>query len=358
MSESPIPIEVLCPGCRAPAVYLSGGFNDWSTGSDGVSVAAVAPGLFRGEVAWGPRPTPYKFHLGDWAHAELDEWGVRPANRFYPGDRQAIRAYVPQFLSEGSYHAERFRPRIERLPSNLPLPARFATRRIAALLPYDYDRSGRDYPVLYLQDGQNLFDEFAPYGNWELDRRLAWLSERGRGDFIVVAIDHAEEKRIAEYSPPSPTSRVGRGEADAYGRFLVRDLKPLIDRTYRTRPERAHTFLGGSSMGALASLHVVMSEAPTFAGAMLLSPSIWVDPTMVERWPDRPSEATRVYLYGGLRESDRTTATFAHLDAALRAADAPRRRVHLSTHFAPDAEHNEQAWGEVFPRAATFLFGA
>ena len=358
MSDSPIPLEVLCPGCRAPAVHVSGGFNDWAIESGRVTLNAVAPGLFRGEAAWGGQPTPYKFHLGDWSHAELDEWGVGARDRYYAGDRQPIRAVVPQFLADGSYHDDRFRPRIERLPSNLPLPAPFATRRIAALLPHDYDRSGRDYPVLYLQDGQNLFDEFAPYGNWELDRRLAWLGERGRGDFIVVAIDHAEEKRIAEYSPPSPTSRVGRGEADAYGRFLVRDLKPLIDRTYRTRPERAATFLGGSSMGALASLHVVMSEAATFAGAMLLSPSIWVDPTMVDRWPDRPSEPTRVFLYGGLRESEQTTATFARLDEALRAADAPRRRIHLSTHYAPEAEHNEQAWGEAFPRAATFLFGA
>lgn len=357
MASENIRIVVLAPGSTACRIFASGTFNHWDTGAGRLELSQTSPGLYHGVGTWGGQPHRYKFHLGDWDEAELSEWGTKARDRHYDGDGDVIRASVPQFLHTGAYHDDRCRPRIERLPTNLPLPAPFATRRIAALLPYDYDRSSRDYPVLYLQDGQNLFDEYAPYGNWELDRRLAWLAERGRGDFIVIAIDHAEDKRIAEYSPPSSTSKLGPGQANAYGRFLVRDLKPLIDRTYRTRPERANTFLGGSSMGALASLHVVMSEAATFGGAMLLSPSIWVDPTMVERWPERPGAVTRVYLYGGMQESAETTARFARLDAALRRA-APRQRIHISTHFAPDARHNEQAWGEAFPRAATFLFGS
>ena len=357
MDSPPLPLELLAPGCDVPEVFCSGGFDDWRPEGRSLRLARVAPGLYRGGAPWGEAATRYKFHLGSWDGGELTAWGAPAPDRVYPGDGRAIRAVVPQFLRDGRYHDERFRPRIERLPANLPLPAPFATRRIAALLPHDYDRSGRDYPVLYLQDGQNLFDEFAPYGNWELDRRLAWLAERGCGDFIVVAVDHAEDKRVAEYTPPSRSARIERGTADAYGRFLVRDLKPLIDRTYRTLPARDHTAVGGSSMGALASLHVAMSESATFGAAMVLSPSIWVDPGLVDRWPERPGGATRVYLYGGMRESERTTETFARLDAALRAVRGPRRRIHLRTHFAPEAAHNEQAWGEAFPRAAAFLFG-
>lgn len=157
-----------------------------------------------------------------------------------------MRVTAPQFAVDGAYHRERFL-------ANLPLPAPRATRRAAALLPHDYDRSARDYPVLYLQDGQSLCDEFAPYGK--------------------------------------------------------------------------------------------------------LSPSIWVNPTLIERWPERPGAPTRVYLYGGMRGGDRTTETFARVHAALRAADSPRRRIRLRAHVAPDAEHNEQAWGQAFPRAATFPFG-
>ena len=357
MSTTSRQLELLAPGCSAREVLCSGTFNDWDLSDGVVRLARVAPGLYRGGVTWGAEDVRYKFHLGSWNDVELDEWASPAPDRCAPAGSEPIRAVVPQFLRGGQYHDVRYRPRIEHLPANLPLPAPFATRRIAALLPHDYDRSKRDYPVIYLQDGQNLFDEFAPYGNWELDRRLAWLAERGCGDFIVVAIDHAEDKRIAEYSPPTATSSVGRGEADAYGRFLVRDLKPLIDRTYRTLPDRDHTFVGGSSMGAIASLHVLMSEGATFGGGMLLSPSIWVDPDMVDRWPERPGKATRVYLYGGMRETERTTETFAHLDAALRAADGPRRRIHLSSAFVPEAQHREQAWGRAFPRAAAFLFG-
>jgi len=296
----------------------------------------------------------YKYHLGDWNAAELNEFGGPASNRTYTGEGP-VRDFVPQFANDHAYHDAKFLPRIERLPPNLPLPPPFATRRIAALLPYDYEVSKRNYPVLYLQDGQNLFDEFAPYGNWELDKRLAWLAERGMGDVIVVAIDHAEEKRIAEYSTPT-AKRVKKGQSDAYGKFLVEHLKPHIDRTYRTRPEREWTSIGGSSMGALASLHAAMLQAGTFSRVMLLSPSIWVDPDLVEQWPDHNHGDTRIFVYGGMNETPGSAATFAALVNQLRRQSKPRRRVYLEAHFEGPGQHTEKAWGEVFPRAVKYLF--
>ncbi len=355
MQPATISVELLAPTCDAREVFCTGSHDDWITSSRQLVLQRGSPGLYRGTAAWSERSVAYKYHLGDWDTSELTRWGTRAANRHYAGEGN-VRDYVPQFSTGGSYYEEAYRPRIELLPANLPVPPPFATRRIAALLPYDYERSQRRYPVLYLQDGQNLFDEFAPYGNWELDRRLAWLAERGLGDVIVVAIDHAREKRIAEFTPPYST-RIGRGEADAYGRFLVDHLKPLIDRTYRTAPERQTTAIGGSSMGALASLHVAMTHCRVFAKAMLLSPSIWVDPGMVERWPTDALPPTRVFLYGGMAESPGSAATFARLEASLRRKSTPHRPIFLASHFEPDAEHNEYAWGEAFPRALAYLFG-
>ena len=354
MKTPEISIELLAPGCDTKAVQCSGTHDDWITSSRVVELKRVSPGLYKGTAAWGGQQVQYKYHLGDWDGVELDAYGGTAGNRYYGGEGP-VRDFVPQFAAEHQYHDPAFLPRIERLPPNLPLPAPFATRRIAALLPYDYETSQRAYPVVYLQDGQNLFDEFAPYGNWELDKRLAWLAQRGIGDFIVVAIDHAEEKRIAEYSPPS-AERVQRGQSDAYGRFLVEHLKPLIDRTYRTLPGRRHTAIGGSSMGALASLHAAMTQAATFSKVMVLSPSIWVDPDLVEQWPMHEHGDTRVFLYGGLDESPGSSATFASLAQQLHAASRPRRRIYLESHFERDAKHTEGAWGRVFPRAAKYLF--
>ena len=355
MSTPTTTIELLAPDCDAAEVCCASDRDGWNTDSRVVRLRRRSPGFYRGQAPWAGQRVHYKYHLGSWDSEEVDEWGNRRPNRSYDGEG-AIYDVAPGFLHEGRNYDPRLLPRIETLPANLPLPAAFATRRIAALLPHDYDGPARRrYPVLYLQDGQNLFDEFAPYGNWELDKRMAWLAERGRGGVIVVAIDHAEEKRIAEYAPPHET-KLARGQADAYGAFVVAHLKPLIDRTYRTLPARADTAIGGSSLGALAALQVAMAHPDVFAKAMLLSPSTWVDPDLVEEWPVHNSGHTDVFVYGGMRESKGSAATFAELYRRLRRLDEPRRRLFVHGHFEPQATHNESAWGAVFPRAFCTLF--
>ena len=354
MKTSKVSIELIAPSCDAKVLYCSGTFNEWNTSSRVVSLQQVAPGLYRGEADWGNKPLRYKYHLGNWDFEELNEWGLRRGERHYEGEGD-IHDYVPQFLDKGNYHNPAYLPIIEPLPSNLPLPKPFATRRIAALLPYNYERSGNYYPVIYLQDGQNLFDEFAPYGNWELDKRLAWLAERGMGEFIVVAIDHARDKRVKEYAPPHRT-RIGKGDADKYGDFVVNHLKRLIDRTYRTLPGRRDTAIGGSSMGALASTFVAMSYPEVFGAAMLLSPSIWVDPKIISSWPAHTHGDTHLFVYGGMRESPQSAASFTEMCALIRARSTMRRRLLLHHYFEPEGQHNEAAWGAVFPRAVSQLF--
>ncbi len=354
MSKSTTKIELIAPSCSSEEVLCSSSLEDWSTGSGVVRLSRKSPGIYTGSVPWEGKCVQYKYHLGSWDSEEVNEWGNRRTNRHYAGDGK-IYDVVPNFLDDNRNYREAFLPRIEPLPSNMPLPSEFATRRIAALLPYDYDRCQRRYPVIYLQDGQNLFDEFAPFGNWELNKRMAWLAERGWGDFIVVAIDHAAEKRIEEYAPTHQT-RVPRGQVDAYGAFLVAHLKPLIDRTYRTRPEREHTAIGGSSLGALASLLVAMEYPQVFAKAMLLSPSIWVDPMLPTAWPEHTHGDTAVFLYGGMKESKASASTFSKLYRDLLAIHRQKRRMHVHAHFEPLGVHNESAWGAVFPYAITTLF--
>lgn len=354
LTKQQVTIEVLAPGCAAAELICSSSEGQWNTVTGVVRLLPRSPGLYVGVAPWLGRPVTYKYHVGSWESEELDAWGNRRPNRYYDGMGD-IRDVCQGFLSQGAYHRAAYLPHIEPLPSNLPLPKPFETRRIAALLPADYERSSRRYPVLYLQDGQNLFDEYSPHGNWELDKRMAWLAERGLGDFIVVAIDHAAEKRQKEYAPPHQT-RIARGQADAYGRFVVNHLKPLIDRTYRTDPSRDSSAIGGSSLGALAALQVAMNHSAVFGRAMLLSPSIWVDPELPMRWPEHGFGPTTVFVYGGMIESPGSTATFASLCVSLAEVDQPKRRIYLRTHFEPNAEHNERAWGAVFPRAACALF--
>ena len=156
-------------------------------------------------------------------------------------------------------------------------------RDVHVLLPPGYeDEPQRRYPVHYMQEGQNLFDpatSFVPGNYWRLDRVVPELVLSGRIEpLIVVGINNTGEDRIDEDAPTRDT-RTGRGGlADAYGRFLVDELKPFVDTTYRTRPEPQYTGLGGSSLGGLVTLHLGLVRFPgLFSRLAAMSPSVWWD---------------------------------------------------------------------------------
>ena len=147
-------------------------------------------------------------------------------------------------------------------------------RPIDVYLPDSYDSGRRRYPVVYLQDGQNLSDPAMAFaGNtWHLIEGLTWLAKRGI-EPIVVGIHNTGVERINEYSP-FKDARHGGGGGAKYARFLSDTVKPRIDASYRTRKDRASTIVAGSSMGGLISLYVLRSRSP-FGAAAVMSPSVW-----------------------------------------------------------------------------------
>ena len=160
-------------------------------------------------------------------------------------------------------------------------PALGNARRVSIYLPPGYDEAAARYPVLYLQDGQNLFDPgraFVPGQDWHADETAeAFIREGWIGPLIMVGIDHAGVDRIEEYTPSRDPRRGAGGRLPAYQRFLVDELKPWVDRHFRTRPEAAATGLGGSSLGGLAALEVGLARPDVFGRLALLSPSLWWD---------------------------------------------------------------------------------
>jgi predicted alpha/beta superfamily hydrolase len=154
-------------------------------------------------------------------------------------------------------------------------------RRVSIYLPPGYDASTDRYPVLYLQDGQNLFDPgraFVVGQDWGLDETAEALIHGGQmAPVILAGIDHGGEARIDEYTPScDPRRRVG-GRLAAYRTFLIDELKPWIDARYRTRPDAASTGLGGSSLGGLAALEIGLTRPDVFGTVAALSPSLWWD---------------------------------------------------------------------------------
>jgi predicted alpha/beta superfamily hydrolase len=165
-----------------------------------------------------------------------------------------------------------FYPIIELIDTGFEIPQLGKNRRIWALLPYDYYDTKKDYPVLYLQDAQNLFDEDAPFGSWSIDKHLMELAKQGFGELIVIGIDHGGKERIQEFSPYFHR-KFGEGQGKAYANFIIDTLKPYVDAHYRTKAHRIYTGIGGSSMGGLISAYIGIVRPEHFSKLMIFSPS-------------------------------------------------------------------------------------
>ena len=153
------------------------------------------------------------------------------------------------------------------------------------LPPGYHDEPARRYPVLYLHDGQNLFDDATAFSReWGVDETAERLIAEGAIEpLIIVALYNAGDRRIAEYTPTRDARHPTSGQAMRHGRMLVEELKPLIDATYRTRPDPASTGLGGSSLGGLVTLFLGLVYPGMFRRLAVISPSVWWDDRFLVR---------------------------------------------------------------------------
>lgn len=246
-------------------------------------------------------------------------------------------------------------PIIDIIDDAYEIPQLRRHRRIAVLLPYDYHTSGKSYPVMYLHDGQNLFDEYAPYGNWGVDKSLEDLASKGLGDVIIVAIDHGGELRIQEYLPYT-TPRYTEAEGNLYIDFMLNDLKPMIDSRYRVKSDRKSTGIGGSSLGGLISLYAGIRYSEVFGNMMIFSPSLWISEEIYKMaMMYEPAGQTDIYLYAGGMESANHYAQVAQLDNILQ---SKRHMANLDVIFShnPQGQHKEIHWGHQFPLALKWLY--
>jgi predicted alpha/beta superfamily hydrolase len=236
-------------------------------------------------------------------------------------------------------------------------------RTIIVYLPPGYDeQAGERYPVLYLHDGQNVFDRATSFGEeWHADEQAQELIIGGAiAPVIIVGIYNTGEHRVDEYTPTVERAEgpVGRGGlADAYGKMLIEELKPFIDRTYKTLPSAASTALGGSSLGGLLTLHLGLRYPTVFSRLALLSPSVWWDNkvllTEVEALPRKLPQC--IWLDAGVREGTETIANARALRDALVAKGWVLGQD-LAYLEAPEGEHNEHSWGARFGDVLKFLF--
>jgi len=223
-------------------------------------------------------------------------------------------------------------------------------RELYIYVPAAPARGARRYPVIYMQDGQNLFDPALSFaGTWGVDKALSWASRRGL-DAIVVGIPNMGDARLAEYDP-------FRGTGDRYLAFVTHTVKPLVDAQFPTLPDRRHTGIAGSAMCGLISLYAFLRYSESFGFAAALSPSLWFADgallDLVARAPRVPGGG-RLYLDVGMREGQQTVALARRLRDLLLAKGYEGGRDFRWVEDR-DGVHHESAWGSRFRHALPFL---
>ena len=235
-------------------------------------------------------------------------------------------------------------------------------RGITLYLPPGYDEHGeRRYPVLYMQDGQNLYDPRIAFGGnpWRIDDAAdRAIGNRGAEPMVIVGIDNMGEKRVDEYTPTHVEDKGGGGHADDYGRMIAEELKPVIDAAFRTIPDPQHTAIGGSSLGGLLSIYLALKRPDVFGRAAVMSPSVWWDKRMILREVDAFKGETRprLWLDIGGKEGRDALADARSLDRVLRANGWNDTNYRFREEKKGD--HSERAWADRAPMMLEFLFGS
>ncbi|MFC7773398.1 alpha/beta hydrolase [Flavobacterium sp. GCM10027622] len=219
------------------------------------------------------------------------------------------------------------------------------TKKIWVYLPENYHSTTKKYPVIYLNDAQNLFDTKTSFsGEWKIDETLDSL----KAEVIVIGIEHGNEKRIDELTPYA-NEKYGGGKADEYLDFIVKQLKPHIDKTYRTKTSSKHTTIGGSSLGGLFSLYALLKHPDIFQKGIIFSPAFWINPEM---YPlvQKSNLKARMYFLCGDKESEDMVTDMQKMINVLP------KNCTIASKIIKDGQHNEKLWREAFAKAYLWLY--
>lgn len=242
-------------------------------------------------------------------------------------------------------------------------------RNLLVYLPPSYSHSDRHYPVLYMHDGQNLFDNATSFsGEWQVDETMEMLSREEQLEAIVVGVPNAGQERLNEYSP-FVDAQYGGGKGSAYVEFLTDTVKPLVDASFRTLPDRGNTGIMGSSMGGLITLYAFFYRADYFGFAGVMSPSLWFAKGAIYEYVESmPFRRGKLYLDAGTREFGNAWPEVLTMRSRSRRYYASVRRIkrilakkgyrpvrdmmHVEEKW---ATHNEAAWARRLPQALRFF---
>jgi predicted alpha/beta superfamily hydrolase len=334
-------------------IYLVGSFNNWNPKDEKMVLGTIQnkPGI---TIVMGKGMFEYKFTEGGWERVESANGGFPNSNRrVVVNSDTTIEVEIEHWADHFPKKAKQSTasPNVHVIDTSFYMPQLGRHRRVWIYLPEGYTSSGRKYPVMYMHDGQNLFDEAtSAFGEWGVDEALDTLGREG-AEMIVVGIDNGAATRINEYSPYD-MPKYGKGEGEQYVEFLVKTLKPYIDKHYRTKKDEDNTFIAGSSMGGLISFYAILKYPKVFGVAGVFSPAFWITPQLKNIDPKQAKKVKgKIYFYGGQQESESMVPDM------LAVFDQMRRhsKAKMETVIRAEGKHNEPTWRAEFPLFVRWL---
>jgi predicted alpha/beta superfamily hydrolase len=339
-------------------IYAAGNFNGWNPASAAHKLSAQGAG-YTLTIQPAAGLIEFKFTQGSWATVEGNATGGFLPNRTYnyTGGVDTLNLTIASWEGQGSNSTAA--PNVQIWNNSYSIPQLNLNRRIWVYLPPDYTTSNKYYPVLYMQDGQNLFDNATAFsGEWQVDETLNNLFNN-EGDYgcIVVGIDNGGANRINEYAPWVNTSYNAGGQGAAYVDFIVQTLKPHIDMTFRTLPGRDATGVMGSSLGALISHYAVIKYQNTFSKVGDFSSAFWFNPQIFDFTTTTGKTAPmRFYLLVGGNEeaSDNVVVQTQNMNTTL--SDIGFADNERNYQYRANGTHSESFWRQEFGAAYKWLF--
>ena len=338
-------------------LFIAGDFQGWNPGDPAyalhkndddkwtITLDSVAEGI----------TYKFKFTRGDWEKVEKGLAGEEiPDREFTFGNDSTVSVIIFNWADFGSPGESTAAWNVSVMDENFYMPQLDRERRIWLYLPPDYDSTDNSYPVIYMHDGQNIFDQKTSFaGEWEVDETLNNLAEMGYEVPIVVGIDNGGEFRTDELTP-WVHPQYGGGQGDEYMAFIVETLKPYIDENYRTLTDRDNTGIIGSSLGGLISNYGAIKYQEVFSKSGPFSPAYWINYDSIFNYISNTGIENEIRFYQnvGENEGDAYVNMMYEMEDSLKSVGFENVVSKVIT----GGDHNEQTWREDFSAAYLYLF--
>ncbi|WP_079665588.1 alpha/beta hydrolase [Soonwooa buanensis] len=337
-------------------LYLASSLNNWNPKDVNFELKKNAENQFQIQIN-ADKDFDFKITQGSWDSSEANKDGSPIDNhKVNINTVSSLKINIKNWTRpQEKQHSTTSNVKI--LSENFNIPQLKTTRRIWIYLPPNYDSTSKKYPVIYMHDGQNLFDNATSFsGEWGVDETMNQISENHQLDAIIIGIDNGGDARLDEYSPWKNTKYQKGGEGNQYIDFITQTLKPYIDKRYRTLPQPKNTALIGSSMGGLISLYGGVKYPKIFGRIGIFSPAFWFVSKDLNYFVNKNRNNLRqskFYFIAGQNEDAGMPQEIENIKDLLLQKKVPERNI--SVKIDADGTHSETYWRREFGNAVLWL---